>query len=169
MTESKKELGVERKSIVNFEWRDDDKKTVNKLYTVEKRGNGEIYFDEKLVVIKPLDKLRKEERKIYDLTRKDGFGEDHALLKASLTFFFHDEKCELDHKKFPHLQGNGSMYEITDAFILRAWLGKHLHGNYTVSKYLWRVSSPSGKFMSLPSTCSDFVDTDFNKILDLLE
>lgn len=166
--ELKTERKMERKTTIKFEWSDDDEKEVDKFYVIEKKNDGTIYFDGKLIVVKPLDQLNKEERKMYNITKEKGLDDEHSIFKANLTFFFH-EKGEVDDLRFPHFCGNGAMYEITDAFILRTWSEKHLHDNYTVSKDLWQARSPSGEFVKLPRTCSDFVDTDFNQLLDLLE
>lgn len=161
-------LKPERKTIIKFEWTDKNEKEIDKFYTIEKRDDGKIYFDGKLVPIKTFDQLSKFEKKYYDCAKKDNLDENQLLLKASLTLFYNDEKGDPDDEKYPHFFGNGVMYELTDAFVLRVSSDKHLHQEYTVCNDRLTVRSPSGKFYNLPWCGNDFVSTDFNVILDLL-
>lgn len=160
---------MSRTTTVKFEWLEDEDNPVVKEYVIEKVDEKKIYFDKKLIPIKSLTELTETERKVYDSEKRENYNDDHSLLKASLVNFFSDEKGKADEKTYPHFGGDGVMYELTDALVLRVWSDKHIQENYTVSKGMWRIATSSKRYRRLPSCGNDLVDTDFNKLLDLLE
>jgi hypothetical protein len=164
MSDEKKERKIERSTTLEFE-------NGEKVYLFERDENDNLFINgQKLVVKTSIDKFNKEEQQTYDEAKlienedpkkkKRGY----ALIKVSLCYAFLDEEL------FPDIKGDGVIFGIVDAIILRLFSNETYQSKYFFNKSCWTIEALlTDKWESLPTTGSDMVDTDFEKLIADLE
>ncbi len=81
-----------------------------------------------------------------------------AKLRANLHYFFADED------RFPDIAGDGTQMQLMDAIAIRVATGQPIASAYTVDKYTLTYDNIEA---DLPSTGSELMDFDFDRILAL--
>ena len=147
-----------RKSTIKFEDAHNERN-----YVIEKK-DGILYIETVHIEIKSVEQLiLRDEKVCYKQAKAENKSEEYATLKASLCRVFSDET------KFPDMNGNGVIFEVMDALVLRVWSEKHIHDIYTFYPESCRIYSPTNKFCELPICGSEMVITDFDAMFDELE
>ena len=143
----------------------------SKSYVIERDDKKNLFINGELIPVKnDAKEFEKEDEKyIYDKAKlfedeKPIERKGYAMLKASLCYLF------LDEEKFPDIQGDGVIYGVADAVILRTWSNEKLQPTYFFNTSWWTIESPSNKkWESLPTCGSELMGTDFNEKLNDLE